>query len=149
MILYLLKINIKHKFALKIHIKNNKRNTILDLEDDAAHVNMGGAWRIPTKDEFYELISNTTHTETTMYGVQGMMFTSNINGQELFIPFMQGYWYNGNYYKAKSCACIWSSQVYASYTNVAYELYCNSDGYAYVTDFFRSDAFCVRGVFKK
>ena len=127
----------------------NKRNTILDLEDDAAHVNMGGAWRMPTKDEFYELISNTTHTETTMHGVQGMMFTSNINGQELFIPFMQGYWYNGDYYKAKSCACIWSSQVYASYTNVAYELYCNSDGYAYVTDFFRSDAFCVRGVFKK
>ena len=127
----------------------NKRNNILDLADDAAHVNMGGRWKMPTKDEFYELVSNTTHTETTMHGVQGMMFTSKINGQQLFIPFMQGYWYNGDYNKARSCACIWSSQVYASYTNIAYVLYCNSDGHAYVSDFLRPDAFSVRGVFRK
>ena len=26
-----------------------KENDILDLNDDAAHVNMGGKWRMPTK----------------------------------------------------------------------------------------------------
>ena len=33
--------------------------TVLDLEDDAAHVNMGGNWRMPTFDEYKELCLNT------------------------------------------------------------------------------------------
>ena len=33
--------------------------TVLDLEDDAARVNMGGNWRMPTFDEFKELYLNT------------------------------------------------------------------------------------------
>ena len=34
--------------------------TRLELEDDAARVNWGGDWRIPTEDEFWELINNCT-----------------------------------------------------------------------------------------
>ena len=33
--------------------------TVLDPEDDAAHVNMGGNWRMPTFDEYKELLLNT------------------------------------------------------------------------------------------
>ena len=33
--------------------------TVLDPEDDAAHVNMGGNWRMPTFDECKELFMNT------------------------------------------------------------------------------------------
>ena len=33
--------------------------TVLDPEDDAAHVNMGGNWRMPTLDEWKELCLNT------------------------------------------------------------------------------------------
>lgn len=33
--------------------------TILDPEDDAAHVNMGDSWRMPTENEFIELCMNT------------------------------------------------------------------------------------------
>ena len=33
--------------------------TVLDPEDDAAHVNMGGNWRMPTENEFIELCMNT------------------------------------------------------------------------------------------
>lgn len=33
----------------------NALKTVLDLDDDAAHVNWGGNWRIPTKDEFIKL----------------------------------------------------------------------------------------------
>lgn len=32
--------------------------TVLDLEDDAAHVNWGGEWRMPTNEELVELIDN-------------------------------------------------------------------------------------------
>ena len=34
--------------------------TTLDPEDDAAHVNMGSDWRMPTKDDIKELFQNTT-----------------------------------------------------------------------------------------
>ena len=127
-----------------------KTNEILDLSDDAAHVNMGGTWRMPTNDEFKELLDNTTHDVVTVNGVKGMMFTSIINSKQLFIPFMQGSWWNGNWEDwGRSSACMWSSQVGPSNSIYAYLLYCNSDGYGYVTDFLRPDAFCVRGVFKK
>ena len=33
--------------------------TVLDTDDDAAHVLMGGSWRLPTIEEFYELVTNT------------------------------------------------------------------------------------------
>ena len=33
--------------------------TVMDLEDDAAHVLMGGNWRLPTQGDFVELVNNT------------------------------------------------------------------------------------------
>ena len=41
--------------------KYNKTDgkTVLDLEDDATHVLMGGNWRMPTNEDFQELINNT------------------------------------------------------------------------------------------
>ena len=38
---------------------DSDRKTVLDPEDDAAHVNMGGNWRMPTFDEYKELCLNT------------------------------------------------------------------------------------------
>ena len=61
--------------------------TVLDLEDDAAHVNMGGDWRMPTIAEMDELFGNTNHHYTENYndsGKDGEVFTK--NGQTLFIP---------------------------------------------------------------
>ena len=46
--------------------KTYDKNEILDLADDAAHVNMGGKWRMPTKDELEELYYNTTHNVVTV-----------------------------------------------------------------------------------
>lgn len=37
---------------------------ILELSDDAAHVNWGGSWRMPTVDELRELVDNCTWTLT-------------------------------------------------------------------------------------
>ena len=36
------------------------RKTTLDPEDDAAHVNMGGTWKMPTKEQVIELFKGTT-----------------------------------------------------------------------------------------
>lgn len=60
---------------------------ILDLEDDAANVNWGGDWQIPTYDQWQELKSNSTYSRQTVDGVNGLSFTSTINGETLFFPF--------------------------------------------------------------
>ena len=123
----------------------------LQPADDAANVNMGGAWKMPTKDQLEELYGNTTYDVVTVNGVQGMLFTSTkpgYEGKQLFIPFMQGYWYNGSFTAAGSVANVWSSQVHPSNVNNAYRLFCFSGGDAYVSSDARSCAFSVRGVFQ-
>ena len=44
---------------------NEGGKTVLDPEDDAAHVNWGGSWRMPTQAEWWELINCCTWTWTT------------------------------------------------------------------------------------
>ena len=131
--------------------KTYKVNDILDLADDAAHVNMGGAWRMPTQTQYSEMFNNTTRTVIkdlkNKQKVIGMLFTSKINNKQLFVPFA-GYWYNGSFAAAGSYARVWSSQVHPSYVNNAYLLNCNSSGFAYVYLNSRSFAFSVRGVFQ-
>ena len=62
--------------------------TVLDLEDDAAYVNWGPAWRMPSIEQFQELYnSNYTTTEwTTLNGVRGLKITSKTNGNTIFLP---------------------------------------------------------------
>ena len=126
------------------------KGTTLNLEDDTAHANMGGAWKMPTKNQLEELYDNTTHNVVVVNGVQGMLYTSNINGNKLFIPFMQGSWWNDNWEDwGRSDASVWSSQVHPSNVNLACTLYCDSSGTAIIYFDNRSFAFSVRGVFKK
>lgn len=58
----------------------------LSLSQDAARANLGAPWRMPTAAEFQELYDNCTNEWTTMNGVAGRLFTSNVNGNALFIP---------------------------------------------------------------
>ncbi|MCR5547264.1 MAG: leucine-rich repeat domain-containing protein [Bacteroidales bacterium] len=60
--------------------------TVLDPEDDAAHVNWGGNWRMPTDAEWEELKDNCTWTLTMQNGINGCRGTSNINGNSIFLP---------------------------------------------------------------
>lgn len=60
-------------------------DTVLNLEDDAAHVNWGGAWRIPTIEEANELRKNCTWTNMVMNGVKGSKVTGP-NGNSIFLP---------------------------------------------------------------
>jgi len=57
--------------------------TTLQLGDDAATANYGG--RTPTKEEWQELMDNTTIQWTTQNGVNGCRFTGS-NGNSLFLP---------------------------------------------------------------
>lgn len=53
---------------------------------DAARANWGGNWRMPTKEEFQELIDNCTWTWTSQNGHNGYKVTSKKNSQSIFLP---------------------------------------------------------------
>lgn len=58
----------------------------LDPEDDAAHVNWGDNWRMPTMEECQELIDNCTWEATIRNGVKGYEVKSKTNGNSIFMP---------------------------------------------------------------
>ena len=66
----------------KYGIVDNK--TVLDLSDDAAHMNWGGRWRMPTREELNELKDYCTWTWTNKYGYRGCDVTG-ANGQSIFL----------------------------------------------------------------
>ena len=100
--------------------------TDLTLEQDAAHVCMGGKWRMPTKDEWRELIDNTTSTWVSNYmgkGIKGQLFTSKVNGNSIFFPAV-GYCIYSSVNDVDSRGYYWSSSWKSS--SYAWRLYFNS-----------------------
>ncbi len=97
--------------------------TVLDPEDDAAHVNWGGAWRMPTSEEIDELINNCTWEWTTIDGKNGYKVTSNAenNNNYIFLPAAGGR-YDGSLYDDGSCVYYWSSSLYSDYPESAWGL---------------------------
>lgn len=66
----------------------------LDSEDDAATVNWGGNWRMPTVQEIWELQDNCTIETVVQNGVEGIIVTGK-NGNSIFIPCIgSSYWSN-------------------------------------------------------
>ena len=78
---------------------------VLDPEDDAATVILGSSWRMPTWEEWEELITNCTFEWTTLYGILGTKVVSKVpgyTGNWLFFPAAH-YGYNdreGNYWSS-------------------------------------------------
>lgn len=88
-------------------------NTILAPEDDVAHVKLGDAWRMPTREEANELINNCTRERTTLNGVDGMMLTSKQLGYTdkwIFFPFA-GYRHQDGILASSSVAYLWTSEL--------------------------------------
>ena len=60
---------------------------VLDLEDDAANVNCGSNWRIPTIEEVNELFEECEFLKDIIYqGVSGQAFASKTTGNVIFFP---------------------------------------------------------------
>lgn len=84
------------KYNTLTNYGNVDNKTTLDLEDDAARVNWGSTWRMPTQSEFNELINNCDVFWTTENDVYGCRFTSKKAGytnKSIFLP-AAGYRYN-------------------------------------------------------
>lgn len=91
--------------------------TELDPEDDAAYVNWGSSWRIPTKNQQDELRYKCTWTWIQCNDVNGYLVTGP-NGNTIFLPaagsygddLLNGLGSTGNY---------WSRTLYPGYSNDA------------------------------
>ena len=92
--------------------KYKTEDEALEIEDDAAHANMGGDWHMPTPTQINELLNNTTNTLTIQDGVEGRLFTSK-NGKSIFIPAAGGAWV-GAVNSRGSYGYVWSSVVSSS-----------------------------------
>ena len=98
----------------------------LDPEDDAATANWGAMWRMPSLEQIQELYNNCTTQWTTRNGVNGRLFTSNINGASLFLPAAGGRWDSGLIGAGTYGGC-WSRTLNSGDPSYAYYLHFDSD----------------------
>lgn len=101
----------------------------LALEDDAAYVNWGPEWRMPSKAQFEELINSsyTTTEWTTLNGVKGRKITSKKNGNSIFLP-AAGYRYDSSLRSTGSYGYYWSRTLDSGYPSYAWDLGFDSSG---------------------
>lgn len=104
---------------------NNGGKTVLDLSDDAAHVNWGGSWRMPTFEEQEELMNECTWEWTTQNGVNGRKVTGP-NGNSLFLP-AAGCCNNSSLGGEGLYGEYWLSSLFASDSSDAFYLIFNSN----------------------
>ena len=118
--------------------------TVLEASDDAARINMGSDWRMPTEAEIRELIDNTTPTFIDLqgnefsqsevqsgaieeYNLKGVRFTGS-NGNSIFIP-ASGFCGDSTFGNAGYYCYLWSSDLDSNYSRNAWNLGFNYDGY--------------------
>lgn len=65
---------------------------INNTQYDAAKKELGGDWRMPTKEEWHKLLFNTEHEWVSIHDCHGYLFTAK-NGSHLFFP-ANGYIYD-------------------------------------------------------
>ncbi len=118
--------------------------TILLPEDDAATTNWGNEWRMPTKEEWQELLDNTTNKWTTQNGVNGRLFTGS-NGNSLFLPAVGFRWDNDLNYVG-SYGYYWSSSLNTDGPNDAWLFDLYSDYYG-MYSLYRGYGQSVRAVY--
>lgn len=112
-------------------------------QDDAATAAWGNGWRMPTRGELEELLSNTTNTWTTQNGVDGRRFTSS-NGKSIFIP-AAGSCLADSLYRVGLSGNIWSSSLCADRPSSAWEIGFRSD-YCYARKVDREYGLNIRPV---
>jgi hypothetical protein len=117
--------------------------TTLEPSDDAATVNIGGGARTPTKDEWQELMDNTTSTWTTQNGVYGRLLTGS-NGKSLFLP-AAGIRFSSSPDYAGKYGFYWSSALSMDCPSDAWYVGFGS-GRQDVDYSYRDDGFSVRAV---
>ncbi len=108
--------------------------TVLESEDDVAHVKLGANWRMPTDAEWEELRIKCTWTRTNDYngtGVKGRIVTAT-NGNSIFLPAAGDVKYQ-DLNEAGSDGYYWSSSLTTGSPSRAWDVYFYPDADLYVS----------------
>ena len=123
--------------------------TVLDASDDAAAVNWGGVWRMPTTDEYVSLGNSTTSAWTTDYqgsGVAGLILTSRSDSsKKLFFP-AAGRCYAGVVREVGTNGYLWSSSISNNDVTQARVKNFLSSGGGWQAVYYRYNGFSIRAV---
>ena len=115
----------------------------IPLSQDAARAYLGAPWRMPTEVEFKELIDNCTSEWITLNGVYGRLFSSNANGNTLFLPATGAFDGTTLIYRGSN-GSYWSSTYYSA--TGAYNLRISSSNVNPQYNDYRRMGFTVRAV---
>lgn len=99
--------------------------TTLQPADDAATAKLGNGARIPTYNDWIELMTNTSSEWTTLHGTKGMLFTAP-NGNTLFLPAAGAYVESSCAYRGEG-AYYWSSSLFTGMPESAWTSFFNDD----------------------
>lgn len=97
--------------------------TVLEEDDDVAHVKLGGSWRTPTDEEWNELLTKCTWQWIIQNGVKGYMVTG-VNSNSIFLP-AAGLGINATIWNVGSVGYYWSSSLAKSAFNGAWYVLIN------------------------
>ena len=87
--------------------------TTLEFVNDAARINCGGSWRMPTKAEMQELLENCDGADKTVNGVSICELTSQKNGKTISVP-LAGCYDDGTQSLGGYCGGFWTSTLSTS-----------------------------------
>ncbi|MGM9746077.1 MAG: hypothetical protein ACI30H_03875 [Paludibacteraceae bacterium] len=101
---------------------------VLPLDKDAARANWGGQWRMPTKEEWQELLDNCTWTWVEGYngGENNGYNVTGSNGNSIFLPAAGYRNLNSLSYKGEY-GYYWSSLLDTDNTDNAWDVFFRSD----------------------
>ena len=117
--------------------------TELDPEDDAAYVNWGSSWRMPTHNQQQELRENCTWIWTTLNGVNGF-WVIGLNGNSIFLPAAGEYGYS--LYFLGVYGYYWSRSLYDGDSFGAYNMYFSTYDVRLADDYQRATGYTIRAV---
>lgn len=93
---------------------------ILTKKHDVASTSWGGSWRMPTDEEFQELISSCTWNFASFNGINGYLVTGP-NKKNIFLP-AAGFQQNTTEVNIGDFGDYWSSSIVEELTGVAHSL---------------------------
>ena len=121
----------------------------LQPEDDAViHASLDSGWRMPTKEDFDELLDDTKVSHEviqTATGIRYMKFTSLLNNNYILVPF-SGHCSESSLDNVGAGFALWSSSLGSGYSGGAWSLSGDSDGGVSVGYSYRYYGYAVRPV---
>jgi len=132
--------------------ENLVENTGLNLNYDIARQHWGGRWRMPTLDNFRELVDNCVMTWCALGNRRRAILLTGPNGNKIVLPVV-GYYKDDEIRDDRFQAYYWTSTIYSDDPERAWSIFFGEEDDSKVSVFNRIDprerfqGLCVRPVF--